>query len=661
MFEPSSLFASASVHGAPLRQRAFSLLDRAFVPGASTLPAEEVRRRRLLALSAVLVVCCGLFIGFEALASNLWQPNLVVYVLWGASALTSVTLFFLRSAALAPWAAPLFCLELLGARLAIALNPKGTGFWDASVWWLGVVPVAAGLLVGPRFAVLCSAIIVVFLSVLYSLAPATPPPMGKDASWFRYLSGLTVVLTLTGLAWLYERSRREATVLVESALEEARAAADRLHELNETMAQSRDRSDAENQRKTRFLTRMRENAKAQRRALDETSAAMGEITTSLRVLSESVSTLTEAAEDCATAIRQMNVMNHTAGEQSQEMVTSAENTMYALQEMGASVREVAQHIRTLSLVAEKTAVSMGELEISFSDVQKHAHASERLAENVIQDAYRGSSAVKHTAEGIENIRASAKLAGDRMRGLGARIEDIDGILVVINDVAEQTQLLSLNAAIIASQAGEHGRSFGVVASEIKKLAERTSTSTREIAAVITSVQDESRAALEAIAAGERAVDEGLSRSQEAEHALLEIVRSTDETTRVIKAIVSTTKNQTRSVQDVADEMTRVASSVGQVASVTSAQAANAEELLEGTRRVQELALLVAEASQEQVAGGQRVETAVDRIQQMVEALDRAQRNQTRGSEQVLESLEAIGKSQGAQVTAIEHLDAEHLA
>lgn len=660
MNRPTPSLSYARSLGAALRERTFAWVDRAFIPGRAALAPEELRRRRLLAVSTLLVSLSALFIGLQTLRSNGGRPDVVSGVLWGGSAVAGSTLLLLRSERLAPFAAPLFCFELAVVLAVVSLAPGGHGFWDPSVWWFAVTPLFTALLVGPRFALGAAFAVVVFLSGLYAQAPATPPTMGADASWFRLLSGTTVVFTLSGLAWLYELSRREASALVEKTLSDLQAANAQLRDLHATVVDSRDSAQDESHRKTVFFTRMRESAKAQRLALDETSAAMSEMTTTFRVIAESVSTLGDAAEECATAIQQMNALNGSAGQQIHEMVASVDHAAMSLEEMGYSVREVAQHIHGLSAVAASTATSMNEMEASVTHVQDNARATERLSDDVIQDARRGAEALRRTLEGIQNISRSSQLAGGKMRRLGGRIEDIDAILDVINEVADQTQLLSLNAAIIASQAGEHGRGFGVVASEIKKLAERTATSTREIASVIDSVQRESREALEAIAEGERAVDDGLVRSRQAEHALAEILRSAEETTRMVKAIAAATVEQTAAARAVAGEMERVASSVNQVAMVTGEQDASAEEVLAATRRMQELAMLVARASQEQLEGGQRVDAAVERIRQMVSALEQVQTDQTRGSEQVLESIEAIRESQGAQVSAIEHLDVDQL-
>src|SRR5439155_23594288 len=128
----------------------------------------------------------------------------------------------------------------------------------------------------------------------------------------------------------------------------------------------------------------------------------------------------------------------------------------------------------------------------------------------------------------------SRTAARVIESLGKRISDIGNILNVIDDVAEQTNLLALNAAIIAAQAGEHGKGFAVVAEEIKDLAERTGASTKEIAELIRSIQDESKNAVGAMDRGVRNVEEGVRLGQEAEGALKKIQESSRQSTQMVK-------------------------------------------------------------------------------------------------------------------------------
>ena len=123
-------------------------------------------------------------------------------------------------------------------------------------------------------------------------------------------------------------------------------------------------------------------------------------------------------------------------------------------------------------------------------------------------ADQGSRIVQQTMDGMHAIREATATAESVIRGLGDRAGEIGAIVDVIDGVANETSLLALNAAIIAAQAGEHGRGFSVVAGEIRELATRVSTSTAEIAKVIRSVQDESTNAVGAIERGTAERGEG---------------------------------------------------------------------------------------------------------------------------------------------------------
>jgi methyl-accepting chemotaxis protein len=135
-----------------------------------------------------------------------------------------------------------------------------------------------------------------------------------------------------------------------------------------------------------------------------------------------------------------------------------------------------------------------------------------------------------------------------VRRLQRRTEDIGTILVVIDEVAEQTNLLALNAAIIAAQAGEHGKGFAVVAGEIKELAERTATSTKEIHDIIAALQVEGATAVQAIADGATRVEEGVRLSGTAKVALDRILESAKDSSRRIMQIAQETDQQITGVQ-----------------------------------------------------------------------------------------------------------------
>ena len=189
------------------------------------------------------------------------------------------------------------------------------------------------------------------------------------------------------------------------------------------------------------------------------------------------------------------------------LANSVRETVSSIEEMTYSIKEVARNVDALSLTAEETSSSMNQMDVSIDQVQSNANETARLSEEVASDAEKGADAIHKTIDEINRIKETSSEAVAVIGNLGSRIEAIGDILNVIDEVAEQTNLLALNAAIIAAQAGEHGKGFAVVADEIKDLAERAGASTKEIAELIKTIQEESKKGIAAVQLGANTVDE----------------------------------------------------------------------------------------------------------------------------------------------------------
>src|SRR3989337_679349 len=152
--------------------------------------------------------------------------------------------------------------------------------------------------------------------------------------------------------------------------------------------------------------------------------------------------------------------------------------------------------------------SMGRMSAMVRDVEVNAGEGYRFADEVIKDAKAGMETVDSTIRGIVRIKDVTRESSEIISNLRGRIKQIGKILDVIRDVAEETNLLAINAAIIAAQSGEEGKSFSVVANEIKDLAERTSSSAKEVTEIIQAVETESERAGEVMGRGVASVEEG---------------------------------------------------------------------------------------------------------------------------------------------------------
>ncbi len=422
------------------------------------------------------------------------------------------------------------------------------------------------------------------------------------------------------------------------------------------LATSKEDAEEESGRLGETFSAARQQAHAQGASLDDTSAAMAQMAASVRTISSSVESLAASAEESGSSILEMSAINDEMADNIQELASAVEETAASIEQMIYSIKEVAKNIEDLALAAEQTSTSMNEMEASINHVEQNATATARLSEDVIRDAERGADAVKRTLLGIEEIRLSSRTAGDVIRQLGERTAAIGNILNVIDDVAEQTNLLALNAAIIAAQAGEHGRGFAVVADEIKDLAERTGASTKEIAELIRGVQEQTQNAVAAIATGEKSVEAGVSLSQAAEGALIEIVQSAVKATEMVKAIALATVEQSKGSKVVADAVDRIARTVQQVAAATAEQARGSEQIMRSTERMKTISSHVELSSQEQAKGSKQIARAIEHINEMVRQLHQAQSEQTRGSEQLLAAIEALRNSQFRQIEILDRFE-----
>jgi methyl-accepting chemotaxis protein len=264
-------------------------------------------------------------------------------------------------------------------------------------------------------------------------------------------------------------------------------------------------------------------------------------------------------------------------------------------------------------------------------------------------------ALQKTLTGIDKIKESSRTASSVMESLGKRISEIGNIVNVIDDVAEQTNMLALNAAIIAAQAGDGGRGFAVVADEIKALADETLGSIKRIEGIVRGLEEDSGTALTAIARGELAVEEGVMLAEEAEVALSDVVRSADQSGAVVRTIAGATGEQAQSIRFVAREMERVAQTVSSVANTVREQARTSEQIATATEQLGSLTPRVQSSSAQQTAGSKRVRNAILELSKMVDRLGLVQGDQTINGERILHAIEALHANLDEQLKSIERL------
>lgn len=328
----------------------------------------------------------------------------------------------------------------------------------------------------------------------------------------------------------------------------------------------------------------------------------------------------------------------------------------ASEKMARAVADISHGVFSLNNTLAQTSTAMAMMARTIVEIESNSKKTAELSEQAVSDAEIGVQALQKTLEGIANIKDASLSTNDVIGRLASRIDEIGAILRVIDDVAAQTKMLSLNAAIIASQAGEHGRGFSVVADQIKGLAQRTNASTREIASLIEAVQQESRKAASAMALGIHSVNHGLELGHEAAAVLANIRQSAGAASKMIYQIISAAVSQSRNGAQISDSVDRVNTFVSQLTAYTQQQTTQTAQLgaqggdaLRAMTLVQHVVLEHAEHTK-QVA--QSIEGAQSLLDEML-ASQHAQKQEVQKSRQQLEHVQELLRAQNSQVADLQ--------
>jgi methyl-accepting chemotaxis protein len=299
---------------------------------------------------------------------------------------------------------------------------------------------------------------------------------------------------------------------------------------------------------------------------------------------------------------------------------------------------------------------MGEMATSMREVDGAAEEAARLSREVVGTAESGQGKMVQAIAGMDAIREATETAERVIRGLGDRAREIGAIVDVIDDVADETNLLALNAAIIAAQAGEHGRAFSVVADEIKDLADRTLASTKEIGGLIRAVQEESGRAIGAIERGSASVATGVDVSAEAGVALEEITKASRLSGQRMAGIVSAVREQARAASHVVELMERVRGGVEAIREAAGEQDRGNRVVHAGAVSMREVAAQVRGTTEEQARGSGRIRESVEGVREAVERINEALQEQSAACRSAVEFLEAMHQRTRTNQEAVRRLD-----
>jgi methyl-accepting chemotaxis protein len=269
----------------------------------------------------------------------------------------------------------------------------------------------------------------------------------------------------------------------------------------------------------------------------------------------------EVLTDLTEIKSQQRVMLHAA----QEAGEIASRVAAASEELSAQVEQISRGAEMQRNRVESTATAMTEMNSTVLEVAKNAGDASEQAELTKSQASNGAQLVDKVVASINMVNKVATTLQMNMQELGTQAESIGGVMNVISDIADQTNLLALNAAIEAARAGEAGRGFAVVADEVRKLAEKTMSATQEVGANITAIQQSARTSINEVGEATKAVVEATELSNTSGQALAEIVNLASASSSVVASIATAAEEQSATSEEINRAIDEISIIIGETA------------------------------------------------------------------------------------------------
>jgi len=366
----------------------------------------------------------------------------------------------------------------------------------------------------------------------------------------------------------------------------------------------------------------------------QTASAAEEIAATSQRLAATIDDQVAATEQTSASMEEIAAQIGRVAESAESLAASVEQTSSSMAQMGQSIEHTAAGADTLGTAVEQTSSTIEEMAASIRQVGHHVAETQRIATEAEEAARFGGQSVQQTVDGMIRIRRDVDGLTGAIRQLGVRGESIGEISGTIEDIADQTHLLALNAAIEAARAGEHGRGFAVVAQEIRRLAERSVDSAREIGATIRGVRGEVAAAVESSAGVAESTREGIVLAEGASGALERIVDAATRTSHLMQEVAISTQQQTLAVGQTQEATVHIQRIAEEVRIATREQSVASRQIVEATRNMSLRTQEVFAATSEQKRGGEMVLQATDNIAAGARAAQASVRESQRAADDV---------------------------
>ena len=398
----------------------------------------------------------------------------------------------------------------------------------------------------------------------------------------------------------------------------------------------------------------------QSEAAEKAMRAMSDINAEIARIAGGVDTLRQLGLNASSASYELTASIEESTRNAFQVGEFAKDTQAAMARMVKGFRDMGLAGEMLEQATQETDRSLHTMKARIGEVSDRARESDELSELAADTARSGGLVVAEVEDEMRKIAETFRNASNVVGNLSRRSEQIGEILNVITQIADQTNLLSLNAAILSAQAGVHGKGFAVVADEIRKLSSRTATSVKEIDQLIHRVRQEIQEAVTFMEEGKKRLKEGLERSGHASRALSEILTNTGKARERVRAIRNASIAQHTAEAEVEMTTATIKERSSQITKIVGEQARASKEVYSRAERTIDLLQSVEKGMQEQTSVAKEVNSTVERLSDVIQNIHQATFTQSVTSSQVVQSVDRLKTALEAGTSTIRSLNSTAL-